>query len=583
MKNISIKIILAFTLLGMLTVQCSKKDMASLNQDPNQVTNPDVGQLLTNALYNTCGNEYLQWFYNGSVYFWRFEQVTVARGGTSFDFNTIGALGGDESNLYGVMIDMKEIRSRIDAMPEPDKTNYQKFRAITYIPQIYLGLRATDWMGSMPYTEAVDARYTGNLTPKYDTQEQLFTTWLSELDNAITVLTTNDPNQVSPANQDFIFQGDYTAWARLANSLKLRIAARLEKADNAKMLQVLNEIISQKDGDGNLLLITEASQQAIWAPSANEMGPGGTNSLWIENYAPSQNFSKFMVTNQDPRLGIFFVENDLTDAAIDSLKVSGVTVPYYATQPVVEPWERLIGAPVAPDSNAITDYFGSTLTDRNGKMYSRLPYVDYNLIKPQQNNRNGQYENIFLGAPEVCLYLAEFIEKGYISGIGTAKDWYEKGVRLSCQNYNDKASLAQVPNYATRAISSAQIDNLLAQPSVQYVNGDPGNVEKIILQEMVNFFDNPYEGVAVARRTGYPSRNSTIWAWEPYWVSSVEMKLPRRFPWSTPTDATNKVNWQDALTQQGFTADDITFGVLNSQRVWWDKNCPDYGNGGITK
>jgi hypothetical protein len=432
----------------------------------------------------------------------------------------------------------------------------------------------------MAYSEAVEARYSGNMTPKYDTQKELFTQWIKELDEAIAVLIKDDPKQISPVNQDFIFKGDWTSWARLANSLKLRIAARLEKADNAWMKQILADVVSKKDANGKLLLITEAGQQAIWAPSANELGPGGTNSLWIENYGPAQNFSKFMVRNQDPRLNIFFVKNDLDEAAIAKLKATpNVTLPKFAKSPVTEPWDRLVGAPVAPDSSGVVDYFGPTLKDADGKNYSRLPYVDYNLIKPKQNNRNGEYKNVFLGAAEVSLYLAEFIEKGYVSGIGTAKDWYENGIRLSCQTYNDKAQKAQIPNFDVRKITDAQITALIASPDVAYIAGSPLNVEKIILQQLVNLYANPYEGIAVTRRTGYPKKTSSIWAWQPYVSTGNVLKLPRRFPWVTPTDETNRANWTAALTEQGFTKDDNKGEVLNAERVWWDKETPNYGEG----
>lgn len=577
MKNITYKIFISLVLIGFLSVQC-KDEFADLNQNPREVTNPDVSQLLTNGLFNMCGDEYLQWFYNNSVYFWRFQQITVARAGTSSDFNNTGALGGVP--LYTVMIDMKEIRNRIDQMPAEEKANYEKFKAITYIPQVYLGIKETDWKGSLPYSEAVEARYSGNMTPKYDTQKALFTQWIKELDEAIAALIKDDPKQISPVNQDFIFKGDWTAWARLANSLKLRIAARLEKADNAWMKQILADVVSKKDANGQLLLITEAAQQAIWAPAANELGPGGTNSLWIENYGPSQNFSKFLVRNQDPRLNIFFIKNDLDETAITKLKATpNVTLPKFAKSPVTEPWDRLVGAPVAPDSSGVADYFGATLKDSEGKNYSRLPYVDYNLIKPKQNNRNGEYKNIFLGAAEVSLYLAEFIEKGYVSGIGTAKDWYEKGIRLSCQTYNDKAQKAQIPNFETRKITDDQVTALIASADVAYVAGSALNVEKIILQQLINLYDNPYEGVAVTRRTGYPKKTSTIWAWQPYVSTGNVLKLPRRFPWVTPTDETNRANWTTALTEQGFTKDDNKGEVLNAERVWWDKNSPNYGEG----
>jgi hypothetical protein len=566
----------SIVLLALLMVNCTDK-FADLNKDPREVNDPDLSHLLTNALYNSAGDEYLQWFYNNSVYFWRFAQLTTARGGNAPDFNNTAALGGVP--LTRVMIDMKEIRYRIDQMPEDQKKSYQAFKAITYIPQVQLGLRATDWQGSMVYSEAVEARYNGNLTPKFDTQEELFTQWLSELKDAITVLLAADNAQVRPGNQDFIYRANWVNWARYANSLRLRIAARYEITNPTLMKQLLTEIVSLKDAQGNLLLITEAAQNAVWAPGVNELGPGGTNTLWIENYGPSKNFSAFARKNQDPRLKIFFRMNDLSETNLTLIQAAGQTLPKWVKFPVVEPWDRLVGAPVAPDSSGVTDYYGAALRDADNRTYARLPYVDFNLIKPKQNGRNGEYMNVLMGAAEVSLYLAEFIEKGHVTGIGTAKSWYEKGVRLSLEQYNLRAQRAQVVDFATRGIQAGEIDAYLAKDDVKYVDGDPKNKEKIILQQIIHLFDNPYEGIAVARRTGFPKKGSTIWAWEPYYSSGAELKLPRRFPWNRPSIETNQANFEAALAAQGFTVNAFEGNVLNSQRVWWDKNAPDYGSG----
>ncbi len=577
MKNRIFKIFTVFTLTALLLVNCTDR-FAEMNLNPSDINDPDLSHLFTNALYNTAGDDYLEWFYNNSVYFWRFSQVTVSRSGTSADFNNTGALGGIP--FYKVMIDMKEIQTRIDNMQPEDQEVYKAFRAITVIPVIELGIRASDWQGSMVYSEAIDARYGGNLTPKFDTQQELYDLWVKQLDEAITVLTTASADQVKPGNQDFMFKSDWELWARYANSLKLRIAARLEVADNTKMKQLLTSIVNTKGSDGKPLLITEIAHQAIWAPSAQELGPGGTNTLWVENYAPSKNFSGFMRRNQDPRMRMYFRVNSLSEAAITALQATpGARLPKFAKLPVNEPWDRLVGGPVAPDSMGIEDFFGPVLVDAANAQYRRLPIVEYNFLKPKQDGRVGEYRNLVLGAPEVCLYLAEFIEKGYVSGIGTAKEWYEKGVTLSLQNMDKRASLAQIPDYSTRGLVAGETEALLARDDVKYIAGDAKNKEKIILQQLVNLFDNPCEMVAVTRRTGYPKKGSTIWAWEPYLAAGSELKLPRRFPWGTPTIDNNKANWQTATTEQGYTPDDNFGAVLNSQRVWWDRNTPDYGNG----
>jgi hypothetical protein len=114
-----------------------------------------------------------------------------------------------------------------------------------------------------------------------------------------------------------------------------------------------------------------------------------------------------------------------------------------------------------------------------------LPWVEYLYFKPKQDGGAGEYLNYLIGAPEVCLYLAEFTEKGYISGIVTAKEWYEKGVRNSCQNYDAHASKAQIGDFEERKITEAAITAMLASNGIKYGSN---NVEKIILQEIINLY-----------------------------------------------------------------------------------------------
>ena len=61
--------------------------------------------------------------------------------------------------------------------------------AVTYVLQALHGIKVTDMNGSIPYSQATQGRYEANFNPVYDKQEDLFTNWLQELDNAIDVLT----------------------------------------------------------------------------------------------------------------------------------------------------------------------------------------------------------------------------------------------------------------------------------------------------------------------------------------------------------------------------------------------------------
>src|SRR5690606_25841182 len=136
---------------------------------------------------------------------------------------------------------------RLIALKE-DKEKYEQINAITYIPQVMMALKVSDMNGSMPYTEASQGRYEANYSPTYDHQETLYNIWLKELSDAITTLQKNSENQVSFGNNDVFYGGDVTKWIKLANSLKLRIAARYQNQDVARSIEIFKEVMSDAVG-----------------------------------------------------------------------------------------------------------------------------------------------------------------------------------------------------------------------------------------------------------------------------------------------------------------------------------------------
>ena len=116
-------------------------------------------------------------------------------------------------------------------MKEEDKAQYEQCAAALDILCVYLGLYDTDFVGDIPHTEAAQAIHGGTLTPKYDTVNDLYTLWLNSLDQAIKAFTSPTSKQVFIAVQDPIYNGDAAKWAKLANSLKLKLAVRLISQD----------------------------------------------------------------------------------------------------------------------------------------------------------------------------------------------------------------------------------------------------------------------------------------------------------------------------------------------------------------
>ena len=114
---------------------------------------------------------------------------------------------------------------------------------------------------------------------------------------------------------------------------------------------------------------------------------------------------------------------------------------------------------------------------------------------------------------------------------------------------------------------NAYLDN--AQVKFNGVN----DLERIYIQEYLNFYRNANEAFVFVRRTGYPKNSSAYYQREQF-----NEPIPRRF-WTTDPGEVNRANWQAAMAEQGFTPNAQDVQTLSTQRVWYDKPAPDFGEG----
>ena len=117
----------------------------------------------------------------------------------------------------------------------------------------------------------------------------------------------------------------------------------------------------------------------------------------------------------------------------------------------------------------------------------------------------------------------------------------------------------------------APISTYLNNPDIRLNSGN--DLERIYIQQHLNFFRNPNEAYVFCRRTGYPKKTSTYYPREP-----MNETIPRRF-WTTDPGETNRQNWQAAMQDQGFTPNAQDLPALSSQPVWYDKTAPKFGEG----
>jgi hypothetical protein len=577
------KIFIVVASLCALTLTSCREKFADMNQDPSKITeSPAPDALFTYPLYRLSASQYTEWFYDNYQYMMPWSQVTNLGVFNRNDLNEFRELHGREWVMYmDIFANLFEMRKQIDEMDETAKAVYQKVYATTYILQIIQALKVTDVYGSIIYSQAMKGRYEGIYTAEYDTQEELFTQFLTELDFAITILTTNYPvEQISFLTRDFVYQGDVTRWVKAANTLKLRIAARMMRQNPTTAKAVIAEVAADPTGP-----IVSTADEFRWAPSAEYRGEAFD--LWGPPYA-SKNMTEFLKKNQDPRLRIWFERNQFDQATVDNFVENGRRLPWFIKNAgaIDEPWDRYFGAPASPDSatppagHPYNDYsydFKDPVTDASRMQIS---IINRRLQNPRYDNGTGYFVDVIIPASEACLYFAEFIETGAIAGPvkgKTAREWYEEGVRLSCESFDYVADKAIIKDLATLRLQGGEVTTLLARPDYAWGSN---NLEKIYIQQYLAYFRLPTDLWTNVRRTGFPSFQSTILQREHMKSSTSELIFPRRFP-RMPA-ATNDWNidfYNAGMAEQGFTLDKLPVSILNTERLWFDKNAPDYGQG----
>ncbi len=183
---------------------------------------------------------------------------------------------------------------------------------------------ATDMWGDIPYDEAFQAE-SGNKTPKYNTQEEIYARLQSILDQSIVNLSKPESsNLTTPSDDDFIFGGDTKQWIKIAYVLKARYALRLSQVDTGAAQKALDYI--------NASGITSNNDDA------NAFFPGTTNGLnqWYAFNVSRQNYLKmgkyfvdYLVNNNDPRLSFAVAKDKSGSYSGNAAEDQGTTTTSY--------------------------------------------------------------------------------------------------------------------------------------------------------------------------------------------------------------------------------------------------------------
>lgn len=557
MKNIKYAILLA--LLG--ATGCAK-NFGDINTDPSLVSQPDIKYLLSyseDKMITYQGNE---WVYESLEQLMRFTQSI-----TTSPYEMTSNVNSRYTNYYlQILPNLYEIRRQADL--KPNKEQYQRAKAVSYVLQVLHGIKVTDMNGSIPYSQAIEGRYQSNYGPVFDEQSALINNWLSQLDDAIKVLSDNSlTTQISYGQSDIFYQGDWAKWIKLANTLKLRIAARLENADNAKCKTIFQQVLKDPTGPIN----GDDSQVKYLNTTYSPFGTSSDVDYRSRRYATTSMMA-FLKKSNDPRLPVYFETNELKGSFKDSLAKYHVTLPAFID--INDPLIMFQGGPADWTTNpTVAAYIGTSFPIGPYTKYNLISAINRKFFSPKLNNATNNFLDVSVTYAETCFYLAEFIQKGYAGGVdtkGSAEDWYKKGIASSIQT-NNAMAIAAASTTAYNGDGQTEINNYLNNPAVKF-NGT-NDLERIYIQEYLSFYRQPNEAFVFCRRTGYPKNTSAYYARETF-----HELIPRRF-WLLDPGEINRTNWNAAMQQQGFTPNAQDLPTLSTQRIWYDKSAPDFGKG----
>lgn len=632
-RNSKYLLLLLALLTFFLGSACSRDKMKDINTNPGDITEPDVRFLFTQALSSMKPLDYRQYFYDYS-YMLKWGQITASSEGNGDRINEQGIADGLGGTVYSVMSATKEIQHLVKNVYTPEEAaKYKYIEAMTYPIQVYLALLDTDMYGDRAYSEVFQARYTNPplLTPKYDKQSELLNQLYEELKLSLETLSApvkvngTTVDQVSLGRQDFVYGGDVAKWARFANSLKLKIAVRLLHADKALAFQIAEEACKNPAG-----LMESLDHDFIWNKGTKDyhfndaVNPG----------VLSKQLRDFLVDNRDPRIRFFFTKNSFNSMVVQaffdyqaSKPDAEARIPQYVLDLVDyrieadghktftgwkapgEPWVRYFGVPTEINANLKSenhDFFNPqgtlwkvTLKEQE-KAYSPISGFNTEMVWGKevvtfpdapgaavvQDKEPQPWYGVYMSSAEVQLYLAELKVLGANIAVD-AKESFRKGVELSVRVYDKVAGLNKIPYYNEAydkkfgkpiKLVDGEVEYLLSRPAYQLTGDRVSDLEKIYIQQHIHFTLLPADMYVSLRRSGVPTFESTLLPFVPF--DGRDYPLARRFNVNEPLKSDKMYQIiLDSYKSQGYTMSTNDVKVLNQERVWYDKNAPQFGHG----
>ncbi|GAA5220197.1 SusD/RagB family nutrient-binding outer membrane lipoprotein [Membranihabitans marinus] len=400
---------ISISILGMLMLS-SCNDFFDVNTDPTKIDESSVTLkvLLPTIITSTADAQY----FAATSAMNATHQLDNIQSGYYKEFSLTSAwteLYLRVFNNLGTMIDNAE------SLNAPHYVGVGKV-----LQALNLGL-LTDCWENAPFSNALQG--SDNISPAYDSQEELYNTLLSLLDESITFLQSAE-SDYSPANDDLFYEGDLTKWVKLANSLKARYLLHLQsKGDkSSEILSAVNAGFSSNDDDLQLIY-----NDVVANPWFFNIAKKITESIYTKTYGKyfidMMNGTNYNVV--DPRLPLIA---ELTEGATEYKGVASyIDDQDYTVLPTQDTWYMDPYGPLVIMSYAELKFIEAEILLNSNPTQSKTAY---------QNGITANMTKIGVEAGDIADYLANPTVDGSIALDLIMKEKYIASV-FNVEAWND--------------------------------------------------------------------------------------------------------------------------------------------------
>ncbi len=468
-------------MISLIAVSCDD-DLSVRNVDPKSPTEVEPGVLFSYAMENLA-RQMADGDYNQNLdRFWAnyFTQTTYIQE-CSYDPKNRDVGGSIFDNIYTeILMELKKSKEGLRSTEVADEflPELNNKLAMIKILEVYSYQYLLDNFGNVPFSEALDIE---NSTPVYDDAATIYSSIADSLTSAVSSI---DLTADSFSTADLLYGGDMASWKKFGASLQLKLGMRLADVNSTLASSLVSDAVSNGVFESN-------ADNASFAYTTSEPYVNPTYNYFVtdkraSDYIAADFFVDLLIDYNDPRISYFFDDN------IEAGYVGGA--------------------------------YGGV-----GNAYSAYSHVSSTIVAPD-------YPSILMDYTAVSFYLAEAVERGFISG--DAEEFYIDGITSSFDYWG---------------LSTADLTTYLTEADVVY---DSANYkEKIGIQKYIGSFNQGHEAWTEARRLDFPVLVA---------AASNNRPNPKRLLYPTSEPLINATNYNAAASAIG--------GDELATKLFWDVN-----------